>query len=1073
MTLNLLGRLGLARSQRLVVRTVMLLALATACTRTPTDAIELRQGASSDDSATSPAGVGGVTGAGATGFGGTIPAPGGSGGTGGLAFPAPITGPHAISVFAGSHRSCALLDDGHVACWGAGILGDGISEESGTAVIVASLSDAVEITAGGGHACARRGTGAVVCWGTGTSGQLGNQSTSSSAVPVTVSGLADAIAIAAGEVHTCAVRAGGGVVCWGSNSFGQLGDGDTVGQIATPLPVEGLSDAVVLTAGRWHTCAVRSTGAVACWGRGDSGQVGNGAFEHARSPVAVTGISDAVAIGAGWSHTCAVRASGELACWGYNWNGQLGNGSTNFAGEPEPVAVVGLSDAAAVAGGSSHTCALRTSGEVACWGVGSRGETGDGAGTSSSSPLPVSGLTEATAVAAGASHSCAARSSGGVVCWGFDGIEGDAPSIDSRVPRPIGGLPDVLCYGLASPLACSYSRVPAGDGVAVSVAGSLGTVGGVQVDFQQVERAGEVAVLGSGVGDPPPLGFAVLLGVGQPLSTARYWTIATNASFSGPVNVCIHYDPAWIGGPEDLTLMYHDDGAGYVNVTNAPADVVNHVVCGTVNVLPSALVPEPPRGCSDDDECDTGFCVDGVCCDSPCGFGDDGDCEACSVAAGGSADGVCSPLAAGTACGDDNNVCTKDLCDAGGICQHPPENAGTACSNDGNVCTLDSCDGSAVCRHQAIPACSGMSGSLSPGPDAPPIVLGGDDFVSDEGALYLDFGAISSAGAVTVAQTSSGPAPGNEFGLVPSSPPIYWDIDTTAGYTPPIIFCVHYDQDWLADRDRDGQPDECDSDPFMEDECNLQIAHFNSTGAGFVPLEPPPPESGLPTLDTVGNFICGQTSSLSPFALVVRLDAVGPVFGNVPDIVPAFATSTRGARVNYPLPTAIDAVDGPTPVTCTPAPGSEFPVGTTPVACLSSDAHGNTTSASFTVRVTYEAPTDGAFFLAPIRPDGSAVFKIGRAVPVKFRLTGASAGITDLVARLTVTRTSDRVRGSADCEGDEDGEDTDMVFRYRKAKGIYGYRWKTRGETQGTYRLRAELGDGVIHEIDVSLRKAK
>ena len=48
-----------------------------------------------------------------------------------------------------------------------------------------------------------------------------------------------------------------------------------------------------------------------------------------------------------------------------------------------------------------------------------------------------------------------------------------------------------------------------------------------------------------------------------------------------------------------------------------------------------------------------------------------------------------------------------------------------------------------------------------------------------------------------------------------------------------------------------------------------------------------------------------------------------------------------------------------------------------------------------------------------------------------------------------------------------------MVFKYRKAKGIYGYRWKTRGETQGTYQLRADLGDGVAHEIDVSLKAAK
>jgi len=34
------------------------------------------------------------------------------------------------------------------------------------------------------------------------------------------------------------------------------------------------------------------------------------------------------------------------------------------------------------------------------------------------------------------------------------------------------------------------------------------------------------------------------------------------------------------------------------------------------------------------------------------------------------------------------------------------------------------------------------------------------------------------------------------------------------------------------------------------------------------------------------------------------------------------------------------------------------------------------------------------------------------------------------------------------------------------------YRWKTRDRTQGTYRLKADLGDGVAHEVNVSLKAA-
>ncbi len=46
--------------------------------------------------------------------------------------------------------------------------------------------------------------------------------------------------------------------------------------------------------------------------------------------------------------------------------------------------------------------------------------------------------------------------------------------------------------------------------------------------------------------------------------------------------------------------------------------------------------------CANDVQCGSGFCVDGVCCDSDCGGGVSGDCQACSVAAGGTVDGTCS-----------------------------------------------------------------------------------------------------------------------------------------------------------------------------------------------------------------------------------------------------------------------------------------------------------------------------------------------------------------------------------------------------------------------------------------------
>jgi hypothetical protein len=54
--------------------------------------------------------------------------------------------------------------------------------------------------------------------------------------------------------------------------------------------------------------------------------------------------------------------------------------------------------------------------------------------------------------------------------------------------------------------------------------------------------------------------------------------------------------------------------------------------------------------CGSADECKSGYCVDGVCCDTACGGGSTLDCQVCSAAAGASADGVCTLLPAGRMC---------------------------------------------------------------------------------------------------------------------------------------------------------------------------------------------------------------------------------------------------------------------------------------------------------------------------------------------------------------------------------------------------------------------------------------
>ncbi len=78
-------------------------------------------------------------------------------------------------------------------------------------------------------------------------------------------------------------------------------------------------------------------------------------------------------------------------------------------------------------------------------------------------------------------------------------------------------------------------------------------------------------------------------------------------------------------------------------------------------------------------------------------------------------------------------------------------------------------------------------------------------------------------------------------------------------------------------------------------------------------------------------------------------DLVAPVIRNLP------STRTMRARapavVRYTRPTAVDAVDGAVPVTCTPPSGTRFRVGRTVVTCEAVDSSGNTATARFAVFV--------------------------------------------------------------------------------------------------------------------------
>jgi hypothetical protein len=196
---------------------------------------------------------------------------------------------------------------------------------------------------------------------------------------------------------------------------------------------------------------------------------------------------------------------------------------------------------------------------------------------------------------------------------------------------------------------------------------------------------------------------------------------------------------------------------------------------------------------------------------------------------------------------------------------------------------------------------------------------------------------------------------------------------------------------------------------------------------------------------------------MGSFVVLVQ-DAAGPFFANVPEALSAFASSAAGAEVDYASPTASDAVDGEVPVTCTPASGTLFPPNQTEVLCTASDSDGNVSEVTFPATVTFDAPTDTSFFMAPFSGDGT-VIRLNQTIQVRFRLRGESADISDVIAGFKATRIS----GAGAPVVAEEGS-------FAKQANAYRYTWRPRSLTRGEYVLSADLGDGVVHEIQVSLR---
>ncbi len=280
--------------------------------------------------------------------------------------------------------------------------------------------------------------------------------------------------LAYGRYSGCVLKRDHTVWCLGDNTYGQLGVGMPStspvlqwAQVREALTMAPIRDATAIALGGNHACAIRSGGAVSCWGRNHVGQVGDLTHTTAGAATPVRTMSETltniIAIEAGRDQTCAIDDARQVWCWGRNFWGQLGDGTVDYTidingdkdeGTGRPYAALVMAGATPFTGADevstalAHTCARNAStDEVWCWGQRASGALGDGSdisGGEANTPeavYPVQLLGKWKSVVTRNSVSCMLDASDTAHCSGStwrgrlgNGAHNDEPNMSLAVP---------------------------------------------------------------------------------------------------------------------------------------------------------------------------------------------------------------------------------------------------------------------------------------------------------------------------------------------------------------------------------------------------------------------------------------------------------------------------------------------------------------------------------------------------------------------------------------------------------------------------------------------------------------
>lgn len=249
------------------------------------------------------------------------------------------------------YGSAAIKTDGTLWTWGQniginnqrnGLLGTGnTTHRSSPGTTAGGGTNWCGIATGDRHIGGVKTDGTLWTWGANSQGQLGDNSTTSRSSPgTTAGGGSNWCFLSGGDNHSIGIKTDGTLWTWGMGSSGQLGENSTTTRSSPGTTIGGGTNWCTACAGNSNSFGIKTDGTLWVWGSQASGWLGDYvcALTARSSPVTIAGG------GTTWkrvSHGSAIKTDGTLWTWGPWSCGRLGVDTSSAFGASSPVQVCG------------------------------------------------------------------------------------------------------------------------------------------------------------------------------------------------------------------------------------------------------------------------------------------------------------------------------------------------------------------------------------------------------------------------------------------------------------------------------------------------------------------------------------------------------------------------------------------------------------------------------------------------------------------------------------------------------------------------------------------------------------